>query len=323
MSVKKKCGYWLSALELTTVYLIVSVLYIMFSGRIAAALARDVAHLRQIEMLKGSLFVFVTGLLLFLYSRFVLKRDRQRQNDIQAHQLALLAAEKRNISSQMAWTIGHDINNILTIISFNIELIEEKMIEGEGSKKLVDTLGNATKRLQYLAQKLRDAGKDVARQEMKKFKVRETLEEAVELAEMVRGGTDCAVTVHCAPDLDMTGCSSVLQQAVFNVVLNAMDAVGEGSCIIEISVELSGDVVSISIHDNGPGIPDDQQSKIFDSFYTTKEKGTGLGLLSAQLCAQMHQGHLTICESRLGGACFCMELSAQVSEKRNGFNYAV
>lgn len=323
MSKSSKRKYWASAFELTAVYVVVCALYITFSSRIAAAVARDVEHLQQIETLKGYLFVAVTALLLFVYARFMLKRDSQRQHELHLQRMALMASEQRNLSSQMAWTIGHDINNILTIIAFNIDLLEERLGEGGGTQKLVSTLESATDRLRFLARKMRDSGRNMMKHERIELSLRPVIDDAVELAQMVRANMTSTVTVDCPPDLKMEGCASVIQQALFNLLINAMDAVDLDPCVIEIAVQRTDGGVTLAVHDNGPGVPAEQQAKIFETFYTTKEQGSGIGLLSAQLCAKMHEGTLTVCRSRLGGACFCLNLPAKAAATGRELNYAI
>ncbi|MFC1467390.1 sensor histidine kinase [Verrucomicrobiota bacterium] len=323
MSGKKNRKCWKSAFELTVVYLVVCVLYSALFGKIAAAVARDGEHLQQIELLKGNLFVAVTALLLFGYACFMLRRDGRRKYESHRNEMALIAAERRNVSSQMAWEIGHDINHILGVISFNVEQLEEGLKRDDAAEMRVAALGNAAKRLRLLSEKLCDAGQDVAQQEMSYLLLRPVIDDAVDLAKMVRADMASTVKVDCSSELAMVGCSLVLRQALFNILLNAMDAADMAPCIIEINAKRDNGIVTIAVHDNGPGIPEELEAKIFDTFYTTKEKGSGLGLLSAQFCAQMHQGDLTICESRLGGACFCMELSANASGRELRHKYAI
>lgn len=324
MHVRNKQIFWKSALKLTTAYLIVSGLYISFSGQIAAWVARDMEHLQHIEAFKGYAFIIVTALLLFFYARYMLKRDNLRQQELHAHRIALLRAEQLNVSSQMAWTIGHDINNILTIISFNIEVLDQRLNGGADTKKLIDTVGNATLRLRGLAQKLRDAGKVVANQQRTEFQLLPVIADAVELSKMVRSNMISTITVECSPEMKMFACAPIIQQALFNLFINAMDAADLGECIIAVQVELADGVVSITVDDNGPGVPKELESKIFDTFYTTKEQGSGLGLLSAQLCAQIHHGKLTFGKTRLGGACFRLELPVEaVGSDPLDFNYAI
>jgi signal transduction histidine kinase len=98
-----------------------------------------------------------------------------------------------------------------------------------------------------------------------------------------------------------------LHRSVLNLVLNAADAV-EGRGIIEVRLSASGPQAVLEVHDNGPGIPEDQRRRIFEAFYTTKAMGTGLGLLSVKACADEHHGHVEVLSSPLGGALFRLTL---------------
>lgn len=89
---------------------------------------------------------------------------------------------------------------------------------------------------------------------------------------------------------------SEMNQVWTNLLDNAIDAVGEGGRI-HIRTWYDGTCAQVDITDNGPGIPEDVQSRIFDEFFTTKEvgKGTGLGLASARkIVAEHHDGSLWV-----------------------------
>ena len=64
----------------------------------------------------------------------------------------------------------------------------------------------------------------------------------------------------------------------------------------------------IVIEDNGPGIPDDLKSRVFDLYYTTKDTGTGLGLPTVLRIVKEHGGRINLSDSPLGGARFTVEL---------------
>jgi len=68
------------------------------------------------------------------------------------------------------------------------------------------------------------------------------------------------------------------------------------------------DEAIVEVHDDGPGVPLAQRSKIFAPFHTTKEVGSGLGLVSVKVCAEQHGGRVVVSESDLGGACFRVTL---------------
>jgi two-component system, NtrC family, sensor kinase len=104
---------------------------------------------------------------------------------------------------------------------------------------------------------------------------------------------------------DVEGYPGPLYQVFTNLLSNAIDALSEQSTpspTITISTQRQGDRVGICIEDNGPGIPAEHLSQIFDTFFTTKPtgKGTGLGLsICRQIVEQKHQGELS-CQSTLG-----------------------
>jgi PAS domain S-box-containing protein len=120
------------------------------------------------------------------------------------------------------------------------------------------------------------------------------------------------VTVHreYVKDLqDIQAYASELNQVWTNIIDNAIDAMsGEGVLIVRARNE--GDWVVVEIEDNGPGIPEEIQSKIFDPFFTTKSPGggTGLGLnISRNLVVQKHHGLISVI-SKPGGTCFSVRL---------------
>ncbi len=84
-----------------------------------------------------------------------------------------------------------------------------------------------------------------------------------------------------------------IHQVVLNVITNAVDAVPKstGVVTVKVSYDAAGDVAELTVGDNGPGVPDDQQERIFDAFYSTKgHGGTGLGLAVAKKIVDEHRG---------------------------------
>ena len=102
-----------------------------------------------------------------------------------------------------------------------------------------------------------------------------------------------------------------LHHACLNIVTNAIEAVSPLSGRVEVGMRLSptsGDVC-ITVADNGPGIPPEDQPKIFQAFYSTKgDKGTGLGLAAAQKIVDEHGGRITLKTTPGQGAAFVIRL---------------
>ena len=99
--------------------------------------------------------------------------------------------------------------------------------------------------------------------------------------------------------------SLLMGQAVLNLVINAIDAVGEAG-VVEIvwgAGERDGSM-KISVRDSGSGIPAGVLDRIFNPFFTTKESGTGLGLAIVHRIVEAHDGTITAGNSPDGGAVF-------------------
>jgi signal transduction histidine kinase len=105
-------------------------------------------------------------------------------------------------------------------------------------------------------------------------------------------------------------------EAFVNVLQNAREALGEKGGRVEVTVQvLPDDSLRVSIADNGPGIPADKLERIFEPYYSTKEKGTGLGLATVKHNVELYGGTVRV-ESELGkGARFILVFPAKTSMK--------
>src|SRR5262249_53483772 len=91
-----------------------------------------------------------------------------------------------------------------------------------------------------------------------------------------------------------------LQQAVLNLMLNAVQATPKGGWV-KVTTRSDGQEVELSIEDTGPGIPPELREKVFEPFFTTKESGSGLGLPLVHSIVQQHAGSLSIESGSDGG----------------------
>ena len=107
-----------------------------------------------------------------------------------------------------------------------------------------------------------------------------------------------------------------VQQIILNLLRNGIEALAERPVsdreIVVSTARETGGAVTISVQDNGPGVPESVVARIFDPFCTTKETGTGLGLAISRTIAEAHQGKL-VYEPRPDrpGACFVLRLPCQ------------
>jgi signal transduction histidine kinase len=97
------------------------------------------------------------------------------------------------------------------------------------------------------------------------------------------------------PVAKVLGKPDELQQALFNVIRNAVQACGKHG-VIRIGLEEHGDSVDVLVRDNGPGIPEEHRSKVFDPFFSTKgpDDGEGLGLYIVRQIVLRHGGDIQV-----------------------------
>ena len=92
---------------------------------------------------------------------------------------------------------------------------------------------------------------------------------------------------------EITADADMLYQAFLNILINAMQAMPDGGKIL-INASLANDMVTVSVDDEGMGIPEEHLEKIWDPFFSTKEKGTGLGLGIVKNIIESHGGIVRI-----------------------------
>ena len=109
-----------------------------------------------------------------------------------------------------------------------------------------------------------------------------------------------------------------LKEALVNLLVNSCEAMGNGGLIViqeeEVAQERSGREVVIRITDNGPGIPESIQDKLFKPFFSTKEEGTGLGLSITVRIVEEHGGTLELRSREGEGATFVITLPCREKE---------
>jgi two-component system sensor histidine kinase FlrB len=134
----------------------------------------------------------------------------------------------------------------------------------------------------------------------------------------VRAGSEAMIcsssgeleTVLPEPDITILGNKNALASAIQNLIHNSLEVIGAGA---EIKLSAYRDpqnehIVSIEVSDNGPGLTSVQQQQVFEPFYTTRSKGTGLGLAVVKSVAEQHNGDVQVISEINKGATFKIRL---------------
>lgn len=211
--------------------------------------------------------------------------------------------------NKLSHVLTHEImNTIAPIISLSQTLSaypdnSEKTLRGlhiiqAQSERLLE-FTESFRRLSYLPQP-----------ERKRFSLTALLQNLQELLSTDFQENQIHFTLTCQPEfIDMDGDENQLSQVLLNLLRNSIQALdGRTDGAIEIYA-YRDEHISIDVTDNGPGIPDELQEKIFIPFFTTKSEGTGIGLSLCRQIIRNHNGHLSILESRPGKTVFHIDIS--------------
>lgn len=217
----------------------------------------------------------------------------------------LLQTSKLESIGILAGGIAHDFNNILTVISGNISLA--KMII-EADNEIVDILTeveHAALQASDLTQQLLTFSKGGAPVK-ETASIKELLQESVCF---VLRGSNVTCTHQIAEDLWPVKIDiGQINQVINNLIINADQAMPEGGTIhlsaenvtsfSELPPSLQpADYIKITIKDEGIGIMEEHLGKIFDPYFSTRQKGHGLGLTTSYSIIKKHDGHISISSS--------------------------
>jgi signal transduction histidine kinase len=291
------------SLTLGGVFLVFCSAYIWISGRLAAASSRSVNELAHIEAVKGLLFVLVCSALFTLMTWLLMRRMAREQAQLAKSTQALSAMEQRAMTGSLASSVAHDMNNILTVGCASAEMLLQTEGLSTDQKELARDINDSFNRITDLTRRLSSMGRTGIKGNLETGDLRQLLEAELAFARHHERLRRCSFSLQAPEAINLRLNAPMIQQMLINLLLNAAEAT-KGLGRIEVHLRNEHQSAVLEVHDSGPGIPEDQRTRVFDAFYTTKPEGHGLGLLSVKAAAQMHRGRVVVLESPLGGACF-------------------
>ncbi len=209
--------------------------------------------------------------------------QKKGEKEKELMQRQLMQASKLASIGELAAGIAHEINNPLTIIKGNAELLTEYFEEHNNReyKEFVDFQQHAIERIRNIVNGLRTYARlDTAEQTT--INVHDVLEETVTIINQIYRNESISIVKDLKSESPFVrGSTGRFQQVIMNLISNARDAMdGRQNGIITVTTADVAQNVVITVEDTGCGIPVDKTDKIFDPFYTSKPvgKGTGLGL---------------------------------------------
>jgi signal transduction histidine kinase len=197
--------------------------------------------------------------------------------------------------------ISHEIRNPLGIIRSSSELLKKKMAGYDPSNSIPSIIIEESARLNNIITDFLDFAKPRS-PNLTLCRIEDVLEKNINFLASQINEEGYIVEKHYDNNLpEITADPEMLYQAFLNILINAMQAMPEGGKI-HVEIGSSDNTVTIYFEDEGEGIPEDILEKIWDPFFTTKEKGTGLGLGIVKNIIESHRGSIQVSNRPVCGA---------------------
>jgi two-component system, LuxR family, sensor kinase FixL len=250
-----------------------------------------------------------------------LTEHQQTQARLQELQSELVHVSRLNAMGEMASALAHELNQPLAAIS-NYMKGSRRLLAGSpdpNKSKIETALDRAAEQALRAGQIIRRLRDFVARGESEKRieSLSKLIQEAGGLG--LAGAREQGVQLrfNLNPEYDSVLVDRVqIQQVLVNLFRNALEAMAHSPRreLIASNARVADDMIEVAVFDTGPGIPDDVMPNLFQTFYTTKETGMGVGLSISRSIIEAHGGRMWAEANRSGGATFRFTLPAASSE---------
>lgn len=238
----------------------------------------------------------------------------EARDKLHSLQTELIHLSRGSAMGAMASTIAHELNQPLAAVSAYLSAarrIAPRETAGSDLDECIEGALEAAHRAGHIIRSVRAMS---AKGDGKKTEVElgPVLKEATALA--TAGIEHLTVSRDVSSGLTVYADRIQIQQVVINLIRNACEAAAGNACHIGIEARSTGSYVQVCVSDDGPGIPADIMTQIFEAFVSTKAEGLGVGLSVSQTIVEAHGGRMTATNLPDGGASVCFTLPETLGE---------
>lgn len=222
----------------------------------------------------------------------IIIQDKSREKYLEAQ---AVRADRLLAIEELASGIAHEIRNPMGIIKTISQTLKEEKEDKEDDDDLIEGLDIIINEIDR-ANKVIDGLLSFSRpleNGMKEISLNKILKEVVLITDKYSNKQDVDIELHIKEDVYVIADKEKLKQVFINIILNSVQSMINGG-VLYIRTEAIDNGVNISFLDTGIGIKKEHLEKIFNPFFTTKEKGVGLGLSLSNRIIQDHNGYMTI-----------------------------
>lgn len=263
---------------------------------------------------------------LFNYNRESLARDESNKKNIQyqreleakidelkkmdAEVKELKSMEKFTATGRIARTIAHEVRNPLTNISLAAEQLQESGIQNSESSMLLDMINRNTVRINQLVSDLLNATK-VIELHNKTVNINKIIDDTLDMAaDRIDLGKIKVEKNYLPEGCDVSVDEEIIKVAFLNIIVNAIEATEKNKGVLKLRTRKEGNRCIVEIEDNGSGMDEETQQKLFEPYFTSKPKGNGLGLTNTQNIIMTHRGKILVRSKPGKGSVFVVTLKA-------------
>ncbi len=240
-------------------------------------------------------------------NRSLENRVESRTRELKSAQDELIKKERLAAIGQMASVVGHEIRNPLAVINNSIYFIKTKANANAGQPP--DP--KITKHIAIIESEIRQANGIIdeilgfARTRELNPKIMHVNSYLEDLTMSFPVPPHVELVKHLAPENPVVSIDpDEMAQAIRNLIKNGIEVMPEHGKVYVRSEMVEGNMVRVDVEDTGPGIPKETLEKIFAPFFTTKARGTGLGLAVVKKVADRHKGRVEVTSVVGKGTCF-------------------
>ena len=227
-----------------------------------------------------------------------------------------LESERIDSIVRLAAGVAHELGNPLNSLTIHLQLIErklKKLAKQPDATKLTESLQVCQGEVERLDGIITHFLKAIRPQklELNELDLLGLVEDVLRVQEAELSNRKLEVKVEVNDDLPIIlGDRDQIKQAFFNLIKNAMEAM-QPSGSLRILARCDDDYVYLQFVDNGSGISEEDLSKVFQAYYTTKEEGHGLGMMIVERIMREHGGHINIESRKEAGTAITLQFPQQ------------
>jgi signal transduction histidine kinase len=255
----------------------------------------------------SSLIFLIVGVVVWVLVNHLRENEArlgESVRDLQDARERLLEEERLAAVGRLSSAIAHEIRNPVAMISSSLATATHGDLDPEEREEMFSIAAKESDRLVTLTTDFLAYARPRP-PALTRHPISETLQYVASVCRARAGEKNVAVAVTGPADLEVLADAGQIQQAVLNLLMNALDA-SPANALVRLRAFPDGQNVRINIENSGESIPERNVSRIFEPFFSTKPSGSGLGLAIARNIARAHGGDLCLSANESQRVCFSL-----------------